>query len=294
MKGITLFMLFYSVVFFQSCDESGTNTCQQIRQATDNPEMASRACQGDIAGALGESTRAPRRPTCPGCEDQERPRPSRGQPLMVSSIANPNCLTRDPDPADMQYLGVRMRGASDSERRATERFVSTVVDIAGREQARRILGRGSLQVRFFNSLRRRSSNTCLPGRQTQGPIDIARQCHPSSTTPDMRFSEHQKLTLMVHEAGHVVGNRGYYASYNRSVRNACTISKYCTHRTVVGADGSHTHHAHTGANRRNEEFAEVFSAFIYKTDRLRRECPQAYQYMRDEVFGLNGRDRYCR
>lgn len=78
----------------------------------------------------------------------------------------------------------------------------------------------------------------------------------------------QNETRLIHELGHKIGNAGNYGDYNRAVGRRCGISPYCT--------------AH--ANKRNEEFAEAFAAFVTRPSHLRTVCPEAYAYFSQKLF----------
>jgi hypothetical protein len=72
---------------------------------------------------------------------------------------------------------------------------------------------------------------------------------------------------MMHELGHRVGGPGGgYGAYQRYVKgNRCAISPY-------------------SKTKLNEEFAEVFEAYVVKPDFLEQKCPQSYRFMKEVVF----------
>lgn len=106
----------------------------------------------------------------------------------------------------------------------------------------------------------------IVARQTNGPIELSAE--------GMGIK-----AVYVHEIGHVVGNakneRGqtYYQAYNSKVTMPC----YPTQYSMV----SH------GYGRRNEEFAEVMTAYLLAPDMLLtggQYCRQAYDFFRSELF----------
>ena len=102
-------------------------------------------------------------------------------------------------------------------------------------------------------------------QQSEGPIDIG----PKAS---------QNYAVYTHELGHVVGNyevgmRNIYDFYNEAVKTPCWPTGY-----------SKVTHGH-GA--RNEEFAEVFAAFVLAPDLLvdvSESCDQAAVFMKNKVF----------
>jgi len=74
---------------------------------------------------------------------------------------------------------------------------------------------------------------------------------------------------MLHEIGHSVGQSSYYGSYQSSTP-VCRISGYCTHNK--------------NKNPRNEEFAEVFAAYVHSPKTLQKHCPKAFDFMKKNVF----------
>lgn len=77
----------------------------------------------------------------------------------------------------------------------------------------------------------------------------------------------------VHEWAHLIGNNGAYAAYRRAMGSSgyCMVSNY--------AD-----------NNANEQFAEVFTAFVTEPEillnnsRTSAACRKAYEFFRDEFF----------
>lgn len=124
------------------------------------------------------------------------------------------------------------------------------------------------KVRYFSDL------TKVYARQTLGPIDIG----PRSL---------DNYAVFTHELGHVVGNsseegsgKRVYDLYNKAVSAPCHFSGY--------SKVSHGHGA------RNEEFAEVFAAYLLAPNLLLEagpECRQAHDFMREKIF--TAKDNRC-
>lgn len=97
----------------------------------------------------------------------------------------------------------------------------------------------------------------------------------------MKTSNSGNVAMVAHELGHQVGNTGgWYGKYNAAVRTPCHFTTYCT--------ASH------GFGARNEEFAEVFAAYVTHPDLLKNSsesCRQAYEFLKKEMF--NGVEPTC-
>lgn len=84
----------------------------------------------------------------------------------------------------------------------------------------------------------------------------------------------QSVAYYMHELGHYVGNydRGeLYGQYKRTIRSRCRVTRYAMKDW-------------TKARARNEEFAEVFAAFLTHPNLLNKSCPSAFAFFRDKVF----------
>lgn len=88
-------------------------------------------------------------------------------------------------------------------------------------------------------------------------------------------TESENVALLAHEMGHLVGNSPrageatWYDAYFAAV-SPCHFTEYA----AAGAD----------SGKRNEEFAEVFAAYITGSRTLRKKCPEAYDFMRKVLF----------
>ncbi len=77
---------------------------------------------------------------------------------------------------------------------------------------------------------------------------------------------------MMHELGHKIGNSGAYSGYK-----AATGGKICR-ITPYAARGSKS------TVRSNEEFGEVFEAYVVFPDLLKAQCPKSYEYFSKQLF----------
>ncbi len=69
--------------------------------------------------------------------------------------------------------------------------------------------------------------------------------------------------------GHFVANKlGLYTKYNRAVRKQCKLTTYMQK-------------SRAGKKHRNrdEEFAEVFAAYLIYGNKLKSKCKKAYEFM---------------
>ena len=115
------------------------------------------------------------------------------------------------------------------------------------------------KVRYLDEL------TQYYAQQSNGPIEIGPKAAGN-------------FAVYTHELGHVVGNRevaesSIYSLYNKAVPTACHPTRY--------SKVSHGHGA------RNEEFAEVFAAFVLAPellDSVSESCNQASDFMKTIVF----------
>lgn len=79
-------------------------------------------------------------------------------------------------------------------------------------------------------------------------------------------SKGENVTRLMHELGHKVGNAGSYDDYRDYVgRNKCGITTYAKKKT-------------------NEEFAEVFAAFVTWPDKLKETCPRSFRFFSQRLF----------
>lgn len=163
--------------------------------------------------------------------------------------------------------GVAVNGASNYERDLVNRAIAKMNSMA---RGGRLSALNGLRIDFMDYLPRATG--CVPAAQTKGYVEVGRRCPPGYGT--YNFIGDTGVGLLIHEIGHHVGNRGGYNGYPVG----CHISGYCTHTSA-----GNTHSANT---QRNEEFAEVFAAYVLQPNLLRKTngCANAYRHMRS-LFG---------
>lgn len=88
------------------------------------------------------------------------------------------------------------------------------------------------------------------------------------------------VAQLIHELGHLVGNAGGYALYRKQVgATPCVVSGYSD-------------------DKPNEQFAEVFAAFVTKpeliADSNTSACRKAFKFMRDTLFASGEKARDCK
>lgn len=190
------------------------------------------------------------------------------RPHMISEVADLSCL----GPAKGVSGAIRALGQTSAQEKASAEKVIRNLRLAMGANARLLSNVG---FSFVNVLPLRSDGGCLPGHQYADggrTLTFARRCPANSRQGAMRLPTDQ--ATIVHELGHLVANRGgLYPQYNASVRRACRVSGYCTHSSAGRVHRS-----------RNEEFAEVFAAYMVAPLRLESECPAAYKFMKERVF----------
>ncbi len=108
-------------------------------------------------------------------------------------------------------------------------------------------------------------------RQTGTEIQIARQ-------GAKQFGS--DVAQLVHELGHLVGNQGAYAMYLEHVGSApCVVSGYSD-------------------DKFNEQFAEVFAAFVTKPELIAENnsaaCKKAFKFFKNVLFATGEKVRQCR
>lgn len=89
-------------------------------------------------------------------------------------------------------------------------------------------------------------------------------------------NESGNAALLAHEMGHLIGNSPgpegltWYRHYFAAVPEACHFTEYA----AAGFENG----------KRNEEFAEVFAAYMTGTKTLRARCGEAFKFMRHRLF----------
>ncbi|MFN7730223.1 MAG: hypothetical protein ACK5P7_13775 [Bdellovibrio sp.] len=178
-----------------------------------------------------------------------------------TSAESASCLVRPSYPASvLERYDVKMVGSADGEQ--TVPLVAAIL----RETERL---HGKLFAPFHRMAVDVNANYRILGQQVYD-AQLRRA--------KVIIKESSNLALVAHEMGHIIGNsqqdgRRWYSAYNAAVSTPC----------------HHTWYSSSGWNRgrRNEEFAEVFAAYITHPNLLRggsASCRQAYEFMRTRIF----------
>jgi hypothetical protein len=278
-KGFHL-LIFLSLSFiFSGCPQKDKTLPNLGKDNSIDPnkgrEFDGQLKKGNIAGAIDSMVGPPNCDNCLNDENREQPKRktiSTRKIHMVAEIGNTECLKRGKS-QDISKLGLNLQGANRSERRVMEDIAGTMIGLAGENQAKKLLG--NAKVVYQNKLRTRKNGNCLPAHQLiAGEVHVARKCDDGSEVI-------ARDGILVHELGHYAANRAnLYPLYDKTVKRKCKISGYCTHNSMNKA-----------FNHRKEEFAEVFGAFLLATDRLKRDCKDAYEFMKKHVF--NNSNHMC-
>lgn len=190
---------------------------------------------------------------------------------MVALVGDTDCLskkTRDQDV--IARTGISLEGATADERAFVTRVVHTFIEMTNEQQAIRLLS--GLKLFFKTELNKNSSGGCLPAHQLiRNQIHMGRQC----TLEDGRIYEiPAREGILVHELGHFIANKhGLYPKYNRAVSKKCNLSEY-----MYQSSGGRKH------KNRNEEFAEILSAYLVYPKKLKRSCRASFNFIKDELF----------
>lgn len=157
------------------------------------------------------------------------------------------------------------QNAKESEIRALGTGLMWIEDLNGDRPLALAKGPGTRPYPFiFKNVGRNS-------RQTGVGIEIARQ-------GDKHFGTN--VAQLVHELGHLVGNQGAYDMYRREVGTApCVVSGYSD-------------------DKFNEQFAEVFAAFVTKPELIAESkstaCKKAFKFFQNTLFATGEKARNCK
>lgn len=78
----------------------------------------------------------------------------------------------------------------------------------------------------------------------------------------------ENIARLMHEYGHLVGNSGAYDQYRKYTNGKkCGITGYALKRS-----------------KPNEQFSEVFSAYVTYPDLLQARCPRAFDFFSQKLF----------
>nr|WP_295905845.1 hypothetical protein [uncultured Bdellovibrio sp.] len=110
----------------------------------------------------------------------------------------------------------------------------------------------------------------IPWRQNYNFITATGKWNQGATSINVRRPKGSpkgtNVGRMMHELGHKVGNSGVYQKYQSFTgRTRCRITGYA-------------------ASKFNEEFAEVFEAYVVYPDLLEQKCPKAFEFMSKKLF----------
>ncbi len=190
---------------------------------------------------------------------------------MIAEVGNLACLSDNKGKMTAQ-VGVRLKGANAKEKNLVEKVVQTIIELTNEQQAERLLS--GLTINFEDVLRQSTTGGCLPAHQlVRNQIFMARYCKRKNGT---HFDIPKKEGILIHEIGHFVANkRGFYPQYNEAVSQwrKCKISRY-----MVQSSSGQKH------SNRNEEFAEVFAAYLIYPKELKRKCKKSYNFLKDALF----------
>lgn len=189
------------------------------------------------------------------------------KPHMIAEVGKLSCLDRAKSPKSLiKEMGITTSGTKRSELKVVANTAETISKMTNDAQTKRIMS--GLKVFFKKTLGNNSSGGCLPAHQL-----IPRQIHMGRTCPN-GYKIPNVEGIFVHELGHFVANKlGLYPKYRTQVKKRCKISKYM-------------YQTRTGRKHKsiNEEFAEVFAAYLIYPKKLKRKCPQSYEFMRKKLF----------
>jgi hypothetical protein len=178
------------------------------------------------------------------------------------ALMNPACFS--PKDSARDDFGLRINGPADqSERAWLPSVLGRVAFLAGGNANHLV---GNVKVNIHQGGKSWGS-PCASYTSSANSVELVTKCRQGSNAQSV-------ASHFAHELGHIVGLRGYYASYQRSMP-VCPVTHYCT--------ANHNH------NPRNEEFAEVFATYLHSPNYLRSACPAQFEWMKKNVFP-NGPD----
>lgn len=195
------------------------------------------------------------------------------KPNMVAEVGDLKCLSKKRGDHDViARSGITLKGANREEKKIVAQVVHTIIEMTNEQQANHLLS--NLKVVFTDRLRERTDGGCLPAHQLiRNQIHMARYCLTSSGN---NWEIPHKEGIFIHELGHFLANKhNLYPRYNQAVpkRKACKLSNYMT-KTIAGRRH----------RNRNEEFAEVVSAYFIYPKALKRQCEKSFDFIKDRLF----------
>lgn len=193
------------------------------------------------------------------------------KPHMVAEVGDLSCLSSEKSNSDIiSRVGVTLDGAKKEDREVVIQTLNTIVDLTNEQQAERLLS--GLTIRIKDVLGKTSVGSCLPAHQlVKNEIHLGRYC-VSKQGKNLEIPG--RKIIMVHELAHFIANkRGYYPQYNKAVKRACKLTNYMTKMS----NGKRL-------KNRNEEFAEVFAAYLTYGSKLKRSCRKSFNWMKETLF----------
>ncbi len=197
------------------------------------------------------------------------------KPHMIAELGDLSCIEKSTNvKKQLSEVNIKTTGASRSEKKLLANVTETIEKLTNQQQAETILG--GLTVNFKDVLRSHSSGGCLPAHQlVPKQISIGRKC---ANGYEIKLQE----GIVIHEIGHFVANKlGLYSKYTNQVSRRCRLTSYMRF--------TRTGRKH---KNRNEEFAEVFAAYLIYGKKLKRSCKKSYEFMRKNLF--LGTESLCR
>lgn len=189
------------------------------------------------------------------------------KPHMIAEVGKTSCLDKASSPKSLlKSLNVKVSTKKRNELIQVASVGETIARMTNEAHARWAMA--NLKVKYHQKLRPSSGGGCLPAHQLiRNEIHMARQCPSGYKIPYVHG-------IFVHELGHFVANKhGLYGVYKKLVTKRCKLSGYM-HQNSAGK--KHT--------KINEEFAEVFAAYLTYPRKLRKRCPKSFSFMKEKVF----------
>ncbi|TNE94963.1 MAG: hypothetical protein EP326_16120, partial [Deltaproteobacteria bacterium] len=187
---------------------------------------------------------------------------SEAKPHMVAEVGRLSCLEKTtPSSKFFSDLSITLSNANKTEQSFIADTFETIIRMTNQQQAERLLS--GLKIKIQNTLGDRSSGGCLPAHQlVRNEIHLARKCEKIGEIP---FRE----GIFVHELGHFIANKlNLYNKYQNEVLKRCKLTNYMS-KSRAGKKHKN----------RNEEFAEIFAAYLLYGKELKSKCKHSYEFI---------------